>query len=60
MGQALYPNAYELIITADCGGSNSYRAKLGKWELQQLATEVGLTLQERESQFMGMTPFSNG
>lgn len=45
MGQALYPNAHELLITADCGGSNSYRAKLWKWELQQLATEVGLTLQ---------------
>ena len=32
------------MITADCGGSNSYRAKLWKWELQQLANELGLTL----------------
>ena len=45
MGQALYPDAHELLITADCGGSNSYRAKLWKWELQQLATELRLILQ---------------
>lgn len=45
MGQAVYPNATELLITADCGGSNSYRARLWKWELQQLATELDLTLQ---------------
>jgi len=35
----------ELLITADCGGSNSYRSRLWKWELQQLATELGLTIQ---------------
>ena len=44
MGQALYPAAKELMITADCGGSNSYRTKLWKWELQQLANELHLTL----------------
>jgi hypothetical protein len=44
MGQALYPDAQELMITADCGGSNSYRAKLWKWELQQLANISDLTL----------------
>ena len=44
MGQALYREAEELMITADCGGSNSYRAKLWKWELQQLANELDLTL----------------
>ncbi len=44
MGQALYPEAQELLITADCGGSNSYRAKLWKWELQQLANESNLSL----------------
>lgn len=44
MGQALYPTATELLITADCGGSNSYRSRLWKWELQQLASELGLTL----------------
>jgi Rhodopirellula transposase DDE domain len=45
MGQTLYPRATELLITADCGGSNSYRARLWKWELQQLATELGMTFQ---------------
>ena len=44
MGQALYPETKALMITADCGGSNSYRAKLWKWELQQLANELGLML----------------
>lgn len=44
MGQLLYPEATELLITADCGGSNSYRSRLWKWELQQLASELGLTL----------------
>lgn len=45
MGQMLYPEATELLISADCGGSNSYRSRLWKWELQQLATQLGLTLQ---------------
>jgi transposase len=45
MGQPFYPKATELLITADCGGSNRYRARLWKWELQQLATELGLTIQ---------------
>lgn len=44
MGQALYSQATELLITADCGGSNRYRARLWKWELQQLATQLGLTI----------------
>ena len=25
MGKELYPNSQQIIITADCGGSNSYR-----------------------------------
>lgn len=44
MGQPLYPQAREILITADCGGSNSYRARLWKWELQRLASELGLTI----------------
>lgn len=44
MGQSLYPDADKLMITADCGGSNSYRTKLWKWELQKLANELGLIL----------------
>ena len=29
------------MITADCGGSNGYRVRLWKYELQQLANELG-------------------
>ncbi len=44
MGQAAYPQAQELLITADAGGSNGYRTRLWKRELQQLADASGLTL----------------
>lgn len=45
MGQPLYPAARRLLITADCGGSNGYRVRLWKVELQQLADELGLAIQ---------------
>ena len=44
MGQQRYPEASELLITADCGGSNGYRLRLWKFELQRLANELGLTI----------------
>ncbi|MDR3707155.1 MAG: ISAzo13 family transposase [Capsulimonadaceae bacterium] len=44
MGKAAYPNAKELLITADCGGSNGYRVRLWKTELQKLATLTNLTI----------------
>ena len=44
MGQKMYPEASELLITADCGGSNGYRVRLWKTELQKLATETGLKI----------------
>ena len=44
MGQAVYPTATELLITADGGGSNGSRTKLWKVELQKLADEIGLAL----------------
>lgn len=47
MGKEIYPHATELIVTADCGGSNGYRTKLWKRELQKLATETGLTIRVR-------------
>jgi len=47
MGLAAYPKAKELLITADCGGSNGYRVRLWKYELQQLANETGLTIYVR-------------
>jgi hypothetical protein len=44
MGQRTYPDATELLITADAGGSNGYRTRLWKRELQRLADETGLTI----------------
>jgi len=39
-GRRLYPGAKRLLITADGGGSNGYRARLWKLELQRLANEL--------------------
>jgi hypothetical protein len=44
MGRKRYPDATELLITADCGGSNSSRTRLWKVALQALADELGLRL----------------
>lgn len=44
MGRKRYPQAKELLITADCGGSNSSRTRLWKVALQELADELGLRL----------------
>ena len=44
MGQPLYPKATRLLITADAGGSNGYRLRLWKLELQKLADETGLEM----------------
>jgi len=44
MGQPLYPDATRLLITADAGGSNGYRVRLWKLELQKLADETGLEI----------------
>ena len=44
-GKRLYRKARELVITADGGGSNGYRLRLWKLELQKLANETGLSLQ---------------
>lgn len=44
MGQRRYPKATELLITADSGGSNGYRTRLWKRELQVLANELGLRI----------------
>lgn len=43
-GRAAYPGQMELLIQADAGGANGYRAWPWKWELQQLADETGLTI----------------
>ena len=45
MGCGAYPEATTLFITADAGGSNGYRLRAWKHELQQLADETGLTIE---------------
>ena len=42
MGRPLYGDAQRLLITADCGGSNGYRVRLWRMQLQRLADELGL------------------
>jgi hypothetical protein len=44
MGRKRYPQAKRLLITADAGGSNGYRTRLWKVELQQLATDLRLDI----------------
>jgi len=44
MGRRRYPKARALLITADCGGSNSNRTHLWKVALQDLADDLGLRL----------------
>jgi hypothetical protein len=44
MGQRRFPQANELLITADGGGSNSHRSRLWKVSLQGLADKIGLKL----------------
>lgn len=45
MGQAVYGKSRRLLITADCGGSNGYRVRLWRKELQKLADEQNLSIQ---------------
>jgi len=44
MGAVAYPGATRLLVTADCGGSNSYRSRLWKVELGRLARELGIDI----------------
>jgi hypothetical protein len=43
-GRVRYPEARQLVITADCGGSNGNRTRLWKTELQKLANQTGLEI----------------
>ena len=43
-GRRLYPDAGKILITADGGGSNGWRLRLWKLELQTWADEIGLAL----------------
>jgi DNA-binding phage protein len=43
-GSLIYPDAKELLICADGGGSNGSRVRLWKYELARLATDAGLSV----------------
>ncbi len=43
-GREGYPHAGRLLVTADAGGSNSYRTRAWKTELAALAAETGLAI----------------
>jgi transposase len=45
LGRKRYPRATRLLITADCGGSNSPRTRLWRWALQQFANETGIKIE---------------
>lgn len=44
MGKQRYPDATEIFVSADAGGSNSYRSRVWKVELQRFADDSGLTI----------------
>ncbi len=44
MGRRTYPRAQRLLICADGGGSNGYRVRLWKKELQGLADQTGVEM----------------
>ena len=44
MGRRAYPDANALFITADAGGSNGYRSRAWKHELQKLADDTNLRI----------------
>lgn len=44
VGAKRYPEADEFFITADAGGSNSYRSHVWKHELQRLADKLGMSI----------------
>ena len=44
MGKKTYSHAKEVFVTADAGGSNSYRNRLWRFELQRFADETGLAV----------------
>ena len=44
MGRRSYPDATELLIVADAGGSNAYRSRVWKHELQHFADTTGIAV----------------
>jgi hypothetical protein len=44
VGERSFPKARKLLITCDCGGSNGYRLKLWKYQVDQLASRIGIEI----------------
>ncbi len=44
IGSVRYPGAGALLVLADAGGSNGYRPRLWKYQLQQLADRIGVVV----------------
>jgi hypothetical protein len=44
VGEKRYPDAREIYITADAGGSNGHRPRLWKAELQRLSDELNIAI----------------
>ena len=44
IGKQRYPDANSILLTCDCGGSNSSRKYIFKHDLQQLADRIGLEI----------------
>ena len=44
VGSKRYPDAREIFITADAGGSNSYRSHVWKQQLQRVADKLGIAI----------------
>jgi hypothetical protein len=44
VGEIRYPDAREIFITADAGGSNGHRPRVWKAELQRLADKLGIAI----------------
>ena len=45
VGKYTYPNSKKIYITCDSGGSNSCRARMWKYQLQQFADRTGLEIE---------------
>jgi transposase len=45
VGKHTFPNAKKLYITCDSGGSNGYRVRMWKYQLQQFADRTGLEVE---------------
>ncbi|MDR1083374.1 MAG: ISAzo13 family transposase, partial [Deltaproteobacteria bacterium] len=45
VGKHTYPGRNRIYINCDCGGSNNYRSRMWKYQLQQFADRTGLEIE---------------